>query len=226
MKFLLKIIGICLIGLAFAACSSSDGGGENPSRLLGQEAISVGSDHSCALGDVEGLTGVRCWGKGEFGELGNGELLDKDVPVSVLAPLPIPDENTGSQVDDEEDVSEDEEEFVDPYFRGADELTVGDGFTCAKNPEGRVFCWGQAANGRLGNDDDQVDQAVPVRVLAEFIPPPPPEPPADDEEDEQLGTEKHNFGVAQVDDGEADDGEADDGEDIDDEEDVVDEDAC
>ena len=216
MKFLLRIIGICLIGLAFAACSSDGGGGENPSRLLGQEAISVGSDHSCALGDVEGLTGVRCWGKGEFGQLGNGESLDKDVPVSVLALMAIPDENTGSQVDDGEDVSEDEEEFVDPYFRGAVELTVGDGFTCARNEEGRAFCWGQAANGRLGNDDDQVDQTVPVQVLAEFIPPEPePEPPADIPDDStQTGTEKHNFGVAV--DHDVDDADVDDDEDIDD----------
>ena len=166
--------------------------GSDDSHSTDIEAMDVGGTHSCIVSDVDGALGLECWGEGGFGQLGNGEDINKDVPVSVLAPAPLGEvAESLAEAGDEEDqenpaeggaeegdangepeedgdvTGEPEEEKADPYFRGVVQVTVGDGFSCARNVEGRVFCWGKADNGRLGNNDDANNQNIPVRVFSE-----------------------------------------------------------
>lgn len=83
-----------------------------------QLASGVG-DHVCAV--VQG-GGVRCWGKNDFGQLGNGSTINSSVPVTV----------TG--------------------LTDAVQVATGGWSTCARRSNGRVVCWGRNAFGQLGNN--------------------------------------------------------------------------
>src|SRR5204862_7232041 len=67
---------------------------------------------------------VTCWGAGDAGQLGQG------APSSALVPGPAV-ELPGA----------------------ASAVAAGDDFTCALLIDGRVFCWGDGAQGQLGTGD-------------------------------------------------------------------------
>jgi alpha-tubulin suppressor-like RCC1 family protein len=95
----------------------------NPVAFSG---ISAGLTHTCGV-SRDGLG--YCWGNGSDGQLGNGTtLLDASVPVAVVAPL------GGSA----------------PLRFSS--ISAGAGHTCGLTTDGRVFCWGQGDNGRLGRN--------------------------------------------------------------------------
>jgi alpha-tubulin suppressor-like RCC1 family protein len=100
----------------------------------GVQALTGGDTHTCAL--VNG--GVQCWGDDSFGQLGNGSVSDAgvDTPVGVLG-LTTP----GS---------------------GVQAIAAGDYHTCAL-VNGGVQCWGDNANGDLGNGST-TESPVPVSV--------------------------------------------------------------
>jgi alpha-tubulin suppressor-like RCC1 family protein len=81
--------------------------------------VSVGMGHSCAvLSDGT----VKCWGRNNFGQLGNNSETNSSIPVTVL------DINNAIQV------------------------SLGDYHTCALLDDGSIKCWGNNSNGRLGNN--------------------------------------------------------------------------
>ncbi len=92
----------------------------------GRTAVSVtaGGAHTCAL--LDNAT-VRCWGSGQFGQLGYG--------------------NTNNIGDDETPGS------VNPVVVGGTNLAIaaGDFHTCAIKADRFIRCWGSGAAGRLGN---------------------------------------------------------------------------
>ena len=155
----------CFIGLTIVSCSGGGGSDNKSASSVGRNAISVGGSHSCALGEINGSVGVKCWGMGTSGQLGNGEFRSKDIPVIVLALEDVGinskprvsggESATGAEksrgdaeaVDTEGDVDEDVEIEEDIYLRGIVELALGDAYTCALGHGGYVFCWGSAANG-------------------------------------------------------------------------------
>lgn len=93
--------------------------------------IAVGIDHTCALLESGG---VKCWGEGSSGQLGYGNRQDIG--------------------DDEEPSSVGEVELGEP----AQQLVVGDRFSCALLESGDVRCWGFAAFGRLGHPVQDGDE--------------------------------------------------------------------
>ena len=99
-------------------------------------SISVGLDHSCAVTDAGA---VLCWGRNDFGQIGDGTTSDVDSP-SELAGL-------------------------SPDVRA---VAAGDLHTCALMVDGGVKCWGRNAFGQLGDGTgggDGVDeQLTPVDV--------------------------------------------------------------
>ena len=151
-SFLFRVPSILIFSLIalLLACGSgkkgTGGGGSTHqaalvrANILGQ--ISSGMSHSCAL-TAQGR--VLCWGEGDNGRLGNGDSShgDKDHPVTVVVG----------------------EDGTTP-LEGIVQISAGGTHTCALTVLGRVLCWGEGANGRLGNDDSTgVDQEQPVTVV-------------------------------------------------------------
>lgn len=89
--------------------------------LLAGEAVvelAAGRDHTCAL--LEGGD-VRCWGRNDLGQLGDGTKNDARAPVAVLG------------------------------VRGAVALVSGANHACARLRNDTVVCWGDNARHQLAN---------------------------------------------------------------------------
>jgi alpha-tubulin suppressor-like RCC1 family protein len=86
--------------------------------LTGAQAVSAGGWHTCALMQTGG---VRCWGDGYFGALGDGTLTSKSTPPEADA------------------------------LTGVKSLTAGDSHTCALMQTGGMRCWGDNSYGQLGD---------------------------------------------------------------------------
>lgn len=93
--------------------------------------ISAGGAHTCAL-----MFGgkVKCWGKNQNGQLGDGTTVDRLSPVDVVG-----------------------------LASGVVEISAGINHTCAVMNSGAVKCWGSNNYGQLG-DGTTTDQRTPVVV--------------------------------------------------------------
>lgn len=97
----------------------------------GMAAVAAGGGHTCAL---TAGGGVKCWGGGLFGQLGDGARSASSVPVDVAG--------LGS---------------------GVAGMAAGAAHHCALTAAGAVKCWGAGYDGQLG-DGGQGDSSVPVDV--------------------------------------------------------------
>jgi alpha-tubulin suppressor-like RCC1 family protein len=88
------------------------------SGIEGVVTLAAGGYHNCA---VPSDRSVRCWGEGDYGELGNGSMSSSSTPVTVTGIV------------------------------GPDLITPGAWHTCALMPNQPVWCWGQNDFGQLGN---------------------------------------------------------------------------
>lgn len=97
--------------------------------------VSSGGFHTCAL---MSNGGVKCWGLGTSGQLGNGGVVTSLVPVDVVG-LP----------------------------EGASSVSAGGSHTCVVTKTGAAKCWGAGSYGQLGNGSGSaVSQPVAVTGLA------------------------------------------------------------
>ena len=107
--------------------------------LSGIVQIASKGNHTCGLTSGGG---VKCWGSGSNGKLGNDGSSNKDHPVSVV-------DGDGSST----------------ALTGIVQIASGGDHTCGLTSEGEIKCWGKGTNGRLGNDaTDNKDH--PVAVVA------------------------------------------------------------
>jgi alpha-tubulin suppressor-like RCC1 family protein len=97
----------------------------------GQATLSGGDKHSCAL---SAAGGVRCWGKNDYGQLGEGTTTTRLSPIDVAG--------LGADV-----VA----------------VTAGVRHSCALTGAGAVKCWGENFSGALG-DGTTTDRYEPVPV--------------------------------------------------------------
>ena len=93
--------------------------------------IGAGQFHTCAV-LVAG--GVRCWGRNDFGQLGDGTTVDRRAPTAVGVPI-------GTAVG----------------------VVAGRTYSCLLRVTGGVQCWGANSRGELG-DTTTIDRAAPVFV--------------------------------------------------------------
>ncbi len=112
---------------------------EVPLGMADAATVSAGKEHTCAL-DVSGA--VWCWGRDDKSQLGTGGSGDSDIPLRV---------STDSGMD--EDVIM---------------VTAGEKHTCAADVSGALWCWGEKADGRLGDGLDQ-EQDEPSRVVHDVL---------------------------------------------------------
>ncbi|MFN8491195.1 MAG: hypothetical protein U0350_26600 [Caldilineaceae bacterium] len=94
--------------------------------------IATGLDHTCALTSGGG---VKCWGRNETGQLGDGTYQQRRLPVAVVG-----------------------------LSSGVSALDGGEFHTCAVLNSGAVKCWGSNWEGQLG-DGSTIYSPVPVNVV-------------------------------------------------------------
>ena len=99
----------------------------------------AGKSYSCGLRDQGSL---YCWGRGEYGQLGNANTIDNFNPQWVR-PGPTREFATVSDVFSRVDAG-------------------GDGHMCASSYPGYVFCWGNGESGQLGAVERFSSIALPV----------------------------------------------------------------
>jgi alpha-tubulin suppressor-like RCC1 family protein len=95
-------------------------------------AIATGDAFTCAITTAGG---VKCWGSGNQGQLGNGRTSDSRVPVDVVG-----------------------------LSAGVTSIGLGDHHACASTASGAAVCWGYNNDGQLGNGS-ATNSAVPVAVV-------------------------------------------------------------
>jgi alpha-tubulin suppressor-like RCC1 family protein len=86
-------------------------------------SISAGVSHTCGI-STEGAS--FCWGSSEFGELGTGGYVERGFAGSDRPQATILGYSFSS-------------------------VSVGEGFSCAIQPDGTTACWGRGVEGQFGN---------------------------------------------------------------------------
>lgn len=122
-----------------------------PSVDLGEKVIDIqsGDTHNCALLESGN---IRCFGANQFGQLGIG--------------------NTQTIGDNEHPSSVTSLKLGESILK----IVAGSFHTCALRKDGKAFCWGLGANGRLGQnntqsigDDELIDQNYEVTSSDKII---------------------------------------------------------
>jgi alpha-tubulin suppressor-like RCC1 family protein len=148
----------------------------------GVAAVSAGGDHVCALTTAGG---VKCWGTGVYGGLGNGGTTSSATPVDVsglssgvvaissgarhtcalLAGGAVRcwGYNAYGQTGDGTTANSLIPVDVQGLPTGSTAVTAGGFHSCAITAQGGALCWGQGANGQLGDGSD-ANSFAPVAV--------------------------------------------------------------
>mgnify|MGYP001066914909 FL=1 len=151
--------------------------------LLGSvvvKELAAGGDHTCAL--IEDGT-VRCWGKNDAGQLGDGTTHDSATPVSIpelhgviqvaagrrhtcallhVGTVACWGANESHQLSIGTTENSTRPRVVVGLVQGKEIAAAGDG-TCARLEGGYVRCWGANDRGQLG-DGSFVEHTVPVQI--------------------------------------------------------------
>jgi alpha-tubulin suppressor-like RCC1 family protein len=116
---------------------AADSSAPAPPVALGGPAVAVtaGDGHTCAL-LADGA--VRCWGRNDTGQLGNGATLPADGSATPAQPVAL--------------------------GQPARAVAAGGFHTCAILADGSVRCWGADTDGQLGDGAPEAGSSAPVAV--------------------------------------------------------------
>ncbi|MBM4413645.1 MAG: hypothetical protein FJ040_09430 [Chloroflexi bacterium] len=159
-----------------------------PATLLASfVSIVAGADHTCGLTSARA---VYCWGRNEYGELGDGSTTNHNRPVAVRWPVGIKlfaqvtaggrhtcaltnadvaycwGANNSGQVGDGTTTNRSRPVAVRMpvgVTSFASISSVGGGHTCARTRAGVAYCWGANGAGQLG-DGSTTHRPTPVTV--------------------------------------------------------------
>lgn len=161
--------------------------------MTGWSAVSVsaGSHHTCAVRN-EGTSGAKCWGRNNWGQLGDGSTTPQNTPVDVQSLVVEPGVtaageghscgllisgalkcwgwNIHGQLGDGTTANSstpvDVSDLAPDTESEAVAIAAGHTHTCAVLDTGAVRCWGANDNGQLGSGTD-TDELSPVTVICE-----------------------------------------------------------
>jgi alpha-tubulin suppressor-like RCC1 family protein len=150
----------------------------------GVAAVATGSNHTCALTTAGGL---KCWGRNDFGQLGDGTTTNRSTPVDVTGltagvtavaagyfhtcaitnagGLKCWGWNLSGQLGDGTTTSRSTPVDVTGLTAGVVALAGGGEHTCALTTAGGLKCWGSNRFGQLGDGAGWIAGWVPVDVV-------------------------------------------------------------
>jgi alpha-tubulin suppressor-like RCC1 family protein len=150
--------------------------------LTGVAEIAVGSDFGCALTSAGA---VSCWGDNSYGELGDGTTTNSDVPVQVSGltsgvlaisagalaacatlqsgSVECWGDNGYGELGDGSAASSLTPVTVSSFSSDGFSISAGQATTCGLNSSEQAECWGDSADGQLG-DGSTANSDVPVMV--------------------------------------------------------------
>lgn len=146
----------------------------------GVASVALGNYHTCALTTGGG---VKCWGWGAGGQLGDGTGTDRVAPVDVTGltsgvsilgvgyahtcalttggGVKCWGENGNGQLGDGTTTNRNAPTDVGGLTSGVVSISVGFYNSCATLSSGTVMCWGKGMNGLVG-DGNKIDSSIPV----------------------------------------------------------------
>jgi predicted nucleic acid-binding Zn-ribbon protein len=104
-------------------------------------SLTAGYDKTCAILQ-DGS--AKCWGDGEFGQLGDGDIVNKFLPVNVSTSST---DKSGATVP----------------LKGIKAISLGYAHSCLIDDKSNLWCWGKAGNDRLGVGDTSSDSAYTAK---------------------------------------------------------------
>ena len=119
-------------------CEEAAVGNSTCPLLSDISAIDVGTHHVCAL---TSSGNVKCWGSGNYGQLGNNSTTNSLYPVDV--------HKSSGDNDALENITA---------------IALGTTHTCALTSSGNVKCWGDGRRGQVGNGATTRRNTTPVDV--------------------------------------------------------------
>ena len=153
-----------------------------PGLSAGVSALDAGYYHTCArmsAGDI------RCWGRNNHGQIGDGSLSNATTPASIDIGDPVKSvtakgyhscavttagavkcwgRNSEGQVGDESLTRRESPTPVSGLSEGVAEVSAGNAMACAVLEDGTAKCWGQNTFGQIG-DSTMTLRPGPVDVV-------------------------------------------------------------
>jgi alpha-tubulin suppressor-like RCC1 family protein len=152
--------------------------GQDFNPLVGVTRIVAGSNHACALpADFESI----CWGKGDLGQLGDGNPVSSNLPVRALLPgqslqlaaggdtscafaggqVKCWGKGTDGQLGNGAQGNSATPVDATGLNTGVASLTVGGSHACAVMTDGTMRCWGSNTLGKLGAPASAMPGPIP-----------------------------------------------------------------
>jgi alpha-tubulin suppressor-like RCC1 family protein len=153
-----------------------------PIEVLAAKSVSLGDDHTCVV--LPDRT-VKCWGRNENGQVGDGTTVDRLRPTVVPGISGVLEiaaggrhnciRNTGGtvrcwgwnergQLGDGTNIDRPSAGLV-PGLVAVVQIAGGHWHTCVLVSDGTARCWGENASGQLG-DDSTLQKVSPVPVVS------------------------------------------------------------